>query len=119
MLVSSSGRTRQRVTVDGPTGSPTAEGGYTETWTPLAPPDWYCEILAVGPTDERAVAGTVSATATHELRGRFHPGIDIRTRITFVDGHHGGTTRTFAVESVRNREERGAELSIIAHEVLP
>jgi Phage head-tail joining protein len=112
------GRT-QYVTLD-VAGPPvqTPQGGYTETWLPLEPAAWYCEILPSGTDTERAIAGTLSATATHELRGRFHPELDVQTRVTLIDRHRGGVTRRFMVESVRARGERGVELSAIAHELI-
>jgi head-tail adaptor len=97
---------------------PDGDGGYTEGLVALVPATWYCAIDNVNAGLERQRAGTVSATATHRLRGRFHPEISVRTRITFLDPHRGGAARVFAVESVETIEERGGELEVVAHEVI-
>jgi head-tail adaptor len=118
MRRTTTGNTRHLVTLD-VIGSPVGDGdgGYTEGAVPLNPPTWYCSMASATAGREAPRAGTISATATHRLRGRFHPEISVRTRITFQDPHRG-TTRVFAVESVETVEERGAELEVIAHEVV-
>jgi hypothetical protein len=119
MKTTTIGRTHAYVSLDvaGPP-TPTPGGGYVENWVPLVPAFWYCEILPSGTDTERAIAGTVSATATHELRGRFHPELDVATRITWTDAKRGGKVRRLLVESVRALGERSRELSVIAHELV-
>jgi hypothetical protein len=114
------GRTRHKVQVFEP-GEPVpdGEGGFTEGVVPLTPPEWYCSIEAATAFNvEREVANTVTATASHILRGRFHPGITTKTTITFTDGHRGGLVRTFAVDSVRSLDERGESLVLSAREIV-
>jgi hypothetical protein len=113
-------KTRHLVRLDEPGPPvPDGEGGWTEGSVPLNPPAWYCSIEAATAYGmEREIAGTVSATASHLLRGRFHPGISTTTRIFLTDLHRGGVERRFEVESVRTLDEAGVQLAVLAHEVL-
>jgi head-tail adaptor len=119
MRRSTIGKARHLVTLD-VAGQPVpdGDGGFTETDVPLNPATWYCSIESASAGQERRGAGTVSATATHRLRGRFHPEITVETRVTFVDAARGGLVRYFELESVENVDERGIELELVAHEVL-
>jgi SPP1 family predicted phage head-tail adaptor len=89
-----------------------AAGGYSEPPVPLTPATWYCAIQAASARDlERVAVGEISATATHILRGRYHPQLTNAARVHFGD-------RTFAVESVHDRDERRIEIEVIARELL-
>lgn len=101
---------RHRVTLAQPTTTPDGDGGYTESWTALAPPALSVNIRTVGAGDlERMQAGTISATATHVLTGDYHPGITTKTRITFG-------TRAFSVLGLGTPEEARAEVDIFCAE---
>jgi head-tail adaptor len=106
---------RNYVLLDGPGDPPTVPdgfGGYTENWTPLDPPDWYC---AIEPASARSLedlgAGTVLSQASHIVKGRYHAGITTATRI-----HHDG--RILNVVYVTNRDERRIESDLVCAEVL-
>jgi head-tail adaptor len=107
------GAYRHRVGLANPTGFvPDGDGGYTEGFAPLDPPDMDASIEAASTRDlERVTAGTVLATATHLVRMRFHPGVTVQTRITFGD-------RVFEVQSVTNVDERNIALILICGELV-
>jgi SPP1 family predicted phage head-tail adaptor len=106
------GAYRHRVTLEQPGDPvPDGEGGYTETFAPLDPPAWDCSIQAATVRDlERQIAGTIQATATHLVRGRYHPGITTETRLLFEG-------RQLAVQSVQNVEERDIETVLVCGEI--
>jgi head-tail adaptor len=107
-----SGMHAQLVTLDQP-GDPVPDGlgGYTEGYTPLVPATWYCASQAATARDlERQIAGTVQATATHLVRGAYHPGITTETRLQFEG-------RTFEVQSVQNVDERDVESVLVCAEI--
>jgi SPP1 family predicted phage head-tail adaptor len=106
------GAYRHRVTLEQPGDPvPDGEGGYTETFAPLDPPTWDCSIQAATLRDlERQIAGTIQASATHLVRGRYHPGITTETRILFEG-------RQLAVQSVQNVEERDLETVLVCGEI--
>jgi head-tail adaptor len=90
---------------------PDGEGGYTETFAPLEPPTWYCAIQAATVRDlERQVAGTIQATATHLVRGVYHPQITTETRLWFEG-------RQLAVQSVQTVAERHVETVLVCGEI--
>jgi SPP1 family predicted phage head-tail adaptor len=106
------GTFRHLVTLEAP-GDPVPDGsgGYTEGWAPLTPAAWHCAIEAATAADlERLIAGTAQTTATHLVRGRFHPGITTATRITFRG-------RVLEVQSVQNDAERNLTLTLVCAEV--
>lgn len=91
---------------------PDGRGGYIEVWAPLVPAEWFCSIQsAAAQVVERLTAGTMQATATHLLRGDFHPGITTESRVMFEG-------RTLQVQSVTDVEERHVEVILICAEVV-
>jgi head-tail adaptor len=107
------GQNRHRVLLETP-GVPVQnpDGGYTDTWTPLDPPEWNCSIQPVTSRDLESIAGgTILAQATHVVKGRYHPGITTQTRLTFA-------TRTLNVVYAANRDERQIETDLICAEVV-
>jgi head-tail adaptor len=91
---------------------PDGDGGYTNTWTDLTPSSWYVSIEPATARDlERVAAGTVISTASHIVKGRFHPGVTTKTRMAF-----GG--RTFSITGKANVEERSIDMELIAVEVV-
>jgi SPP1 family predicted phage head-tail adaptor len=112
--VIATGRRDKRVRLENPGAAvPDGEGGYTEGWAPLAPAEVFAHINPASARDlERFAAGTVIATASHVIEMLYHPGVTIKTRITYG-------TRQFSVTSVRNPDEANRELVIVAEELLP
>jgi head-tail adaptor len=73
----------------------------------LNPALWDCSIQAATARNaERLVAGTIQTSATHLLRGDFHPGITTETRITYRGVQ-------YEVQSVQNDDERDLSLTLI------
>jgi SPP1 family predicted phage head-tail adaptor len=105
------GSYRHRVVFQNPgTPVPDGDGGFTQAWTDLA--DWYVSIRPATTRDlERIAAGTVIATATHIISGRYLDGVTTKTRMTFAG-------RTFEVTGVANPEERNITMDLIAVEVV-
>jgi SPP1 family predicted phage head-tail adaptor len=92
--------------------TPDADGGYTDSWTPLDPTVWACSIAPVTARDLEALgAGSVLAQATHVVKGRYHPGITTQARLTFDN-------RTLNVVYVANRDERDIETDLVCAEVV-
>lgn len=105
------GSYRHRVTFQNPGAAvPDGDGGYTQTWTDLA--EWYVSIQPASARDlERVAAGTVIATATHIIRGRYLAGVSTQTRMVF-------NGRTFEITGVSNLEERNILMELVAVEVV-
>jgi head-tail adaptor len=105
------GEQRHLVTLEQP-GDPVPDGlgGFTEVWSPLDPATLYCSIQAATARDlERVVAGAGQTTATHLIRGDYHPGITTETRLTFEG-------RVFEVISAQDDDERHVNLTLVCAE---
>ena len=95
------GDRRHLVTFQAPTTGIDADGNYTQTWTDLDPATWHVSIEPATAADlERVAAGTVISSASHLVRGDWHPGVTTESRMLF-DG------QTFAITGVVNVELRG------------
>lgn len=108
------GQLRHRVTL-ATAGEPVPDGygGYTDTLLALDPAIWDCSIQPATLSDmQRIVGGTPQATATHLIRGRYHPGITVETRITTWKG------QAFEVQSVQNDEQRDWSLTLVCAEIV-
>ena len=80
--------------------------GPTEpvTWIDLDPPTWFVSIEpATTPDLERVAAGTVISSASHLVRGDFHPGVTTESRMLFE-------TQVYAITGVVNVEMRGIQM---------
>lgn len=111
----SSGERTKRVWLENPTTVPDGEGGSTETWVALTPPQMFAHIQPATQADlERAAAGTVLSTATHVIEMAYHPGVTVQTRIRYP--RFGKPERTFQVTAVRNPDEADRELIVVAEE---
>lgn len=107
------GQYRHCVTLSGPDAAvPDGEGGFTQGEVPLDPAVWWCSIRAATALDmQRIVAGAPQTTATHLVRGHYHPGITVDTTITRADG------RIYQVQSVQNDDERDIALTLVCAEI--
>ena len=85
------GAYRHQVTIDDPAG-------------PVDPAVWDCAISS-------AATQVVDGMAAFFVRGRYHPGIRLETRLVF-----GG--QTFQVQSVEDVEARHVELRLLCVEVV-
>jgi SPP1 family predicted phage head-tail adaptor len=94
-----------------PTTLPDGDGGVTETWVDLDPP-WPVAIRPATVRDlERQAAGTVVATATHIIVGRYRGDVKVDARMLF-DG------REFRITGVATPMERKIELWLFAVETV-
>lgn len=108
----STGRRQQYVTLANPSAPvPDGDGGYTETWEPLDPPDWWVEIATA---TARRMARITSGleTASFIVTGPYHPGITTKTRITYG-------TRTLLVGETFSPDEELVETVCLCVEVVP
>jgi head-tail adaptor len=116
------GSLRHLVTLEVPgPAQPDGDGGFTLTWAPLTPATWRAAIEPA-PALEGVVAGTVQAVATHVLRGRYHPGITMQTRITKGARTAGGAlepgSQEFQITGIQNVEQRNVETVLVCVEVV-
>jgi head-tail adaptor len=104
---------RHLVTFQNPGASiPDGDGGWTTTFADLSPAQWYVSIEPATARDlERVAAGTVLSTATHIVRGRYHPGVTLSSRMIF-------NGRTFSITGKANVEERSIFMELVAVEVV-
>jgi head-tail adaptor len=102
---------------------PDGDGGYTQSWVDLVPADprldglgdgaWRVSITPATARDlERVAAGSVISSASHLVRGDFHPDVTTKTRIVF-DG------RQFSITGKQNPDERNVTMELLAVEVVP
>jgi head-tail adaptor len=96
---------------------PDGEGGYTESWTPATPPTLYVSIQPASTRNLEQVtsSATILATATHVIKGPYHPQVEEESRLTFLDH---GRLRIFHVESVQRVDELSASMVVVATERL-
>ena len=99
------GDRRHLVTFQAPATVADGDGSYTETWTDLVPATWYVSIEPAG--DGRISSapspGTVISSASHLVRGDFHPGVTTLTRMLFEG-------QVFAITGVVDVDMRGIEM---------
>lgn len=107
------GARRHLVTLENPgTPVPDGDGGFTQPWVALNPPTLWVSIEPATAKDlERVAAGTVLSTASHIVKGLYHPGVTTQTRLLF-------NGRIFNVTGVSNTEERNIELVLMCVEVV-
>lgn len=112
------GELRQVVTLSNPgTPVPDGDGGFTQVYVPLDPPEWRCAIQkATVRSAEQHFASTVIAHATHIVNGRYHPGIDTQTRMVWTD--RSGAVHTANVIDVDDTEGAGVETVAAISEVV-
>jgi head-tail adaptor len=111
-----SGSYRHVVTVQVPgAGTPDGDGGFTPTWQDADPPTWSVSLTAApgrrGGGGEMGEAGTVVATQTHLVRGRYRADLSTAVRIVFG-------ARTFNVITVRDLDESRRTLELVCAEVV-
>ena len=112
------GELRQNASLTGPgVPTPDGDGGYTYTYAPLNPAQWRCAISKVTvKNSERFFSATIIAKATHIVTGRYHPGINAKTRITWVD--YGGVTHVGNVLVTDDTEGAGVETVALVSEIV-
>lgn len=112
------GTYRQSAALFAPT-APVADGdgGFTQTYVALDPAGWRCSIERASVSSaERTFAQTVIAQATHVLRGRYHSGITVATRVQWTD--RAGAAHVADAIDVVDVEGAGVESAIAVAEVL-
>jgi SPP1 family predicted phage head-tail adaptor len=98
-----------RVTLENPGAAvPDGDGGFTEGWDPIG--TLWGRVSPASEADLRqVVAGTVTALLPYLVVVPYIAGVTTQTRVTY----HG---RHFAVQAVRNVDERNIRLEIICEE---
>jgi head-tail adaptor len=116
--MSSAGRRDKLVLLENPGPQvPDGEGGWTEGWALLNPPQMYAHLAPATQSDlERVASGTVIASATHVIGLPYHPEVTIQTRLRYSEPGRG--ERIFAVTALRNPDEADRELVLVAEEQL-
>ena len=107
------GATRHLVTVRHAAAPvPDGDGNYTRgPYVDGTPPTWHCAIQTASARElERFGAGTVIATATHLIRGRYRPDVTTSSQLVCKG-------RTFSVISAINVEQRDIESALICQEL--
>ena len=104
------------VTFEGPGPAvPDGDGGYTQTWAPLTPAQWYVAIRAATLRDrETVLAGVVAAGASHIVTADYRADVTTATRIRYTD--FGGVAHIFAIAGVNNVELRGVLMELYVEE---
>jgi head-tail adaptor len=108
------GDQRHRVVFQNPADPvPDGRGGYSQTWTDADPPTWYVSVTPAAAHDLEYVAGgaSVITSASHIIRGRYHPNVSTKTRMVF-------NGRTFAITGTRNVDERSVFMELTAVEMV-
>ena len=94
------------------TAVPDGDGGFMQTWAPLAPPGTYAQIKPATAKDlERVASGTVLSMASHVVTMPYHPQVTTKTQIVFG-------VRRFSVVGVASPDERNVETIAICAEVV-
>ena len=70
----------------------------------IVPPTWHCSI-------QSAATQVVDGQTAFYVRGRFHPGLTLETRLIFEG-------RTLRVQSVSDVDERHVEVMVLCVEVV-
>lgn len=112
------GQLRQTATLTGPgTPTPDGDGGFTYTYTSLNPSEWRCAIeKATVKNAERHFAATVIPHATYIFNGRYHSGINTKTRVTWTD--RSGASHVGNVLDVDDTEGAGVETVALVSEIV-
>jgi head-tail adaptor len=107
------GEYRHLVTFKGPIGVVSdGDAGWITSYGDLTPAHWYVSIEPATARDlERVAAGTILSTATHIVKGRYHPGVTLQSQMIFQG-------RTFSITGKANVEERGIYMELVAVEVV-
>jgi len=119
------GERRHLLTLENPgVPAPDGDGGVTQPWTALQPPQvWAAIVPATARALERVAAGTVLSTASHIVTFRHHPQVTTKTRVTkglrAADGSLAVGAREFSITGLANPEERGIDLVCVCVEVVP
>ena len=89
---------------------PDGDGGYTQTWIDLVPPNPWAAIQdATEENREQLVAGGVQTRATHVITLPFQPNVTEQARVLF-------NARTFYIAGVQITDERDQELVLAVEE---
>jgi head-tail adaptor len=108
-----------RVTFQNPGPAvPDGDGGFTQAWVDLDPPQLFVAIeAATRLAYERNVpVGTSIYTATHLVKGPFHPGVTTKTRILYTTP---AGSRELHVNAVTDIDTESVEMSLLCTELLP
>lgn len=106
------GALRKRLTIQMPTRTSDALGGYTDTWTAIAPAPMWGALDPLDPRQaERLVGGTIEAKVTHLVTVRYVPGVSTLGRVLYG-------SRVLMIRGLQNPEERNRELNLFCEEIV-
>lgn len=104
-----SGMLTQSVVVEAQTRERQPDFTDRTIWTPAALP-WRVSIRQLNGR-EQAESQQMKATATHEIKGRYYPGLTSQHRLIFG-------SRTFNIVSVNNMDEANVNHTLRCREVI-
>ncbi len=111
------GALRQVGTLSTVVDTPDGDGGSTPTPSPLTPATWRFAIAKNGlRAAERIFSMTIIAHSTHLLNGRFHPGINNKTKVAWTD--RAGNAHTANVLAVNDTDGAGVETVALVSEIV-
>lgn len=100
------GPLRHQVTVEQPSRTPNAIGGFTVLWTTFLTSPANISPVSGG---ERFFAGKLEGDVTHKVTLRYRTGVTAQMRIKYV---FGGVTRYLQIRGVVNPGERNEWLEL-------
>lgn len=105
------GECRHVVRFQKPTTVSDGDGGFVDAWADLDPV-WHVAIIPATVRDlERQTAGTIVATATHIIRGRYRADVKVDCRMLFDN-------RTFRITGVATPLEQKIQTWLFAVETV-
>ncbi len=116
------------VTIQTP-GTPVSDGdgAFTTPWISLVPDEWASITPATARSLERAMAGTIVATATHLIRLHYREDVTTLCRVLHrrtghvdvdASGNPLAAARVFLLTGVGNVDEQDVELLLAAVETV-
>lgn len=105
---------KQFVTFDVSSQVPDGDGGYTDGYVALPPPDWARVEPATSYNEELPIAGTTQAALTHKVTLRYRPDVTRESRVTFVDVAH--RQRVLYIRAMQTPLEQGDVLILWCEE---
>ena len=99
------GAYRHLVTFQNPAPvTPDGDGAWVESWVDCTPATWHVSITPATQADlERLAAGTLISSASHVVRGRFHPDLSTLSRMLW-------NAEVFAITGVVNVDMRSVDM---------
>jgi head-tail adaptor len=111
-----SGRLTQRVTLEvAAAAAPDGDGGYTETYVPLDPPE-ACVAIESAPGMDQRIANTAIVSAIYHVTLHYRRDLTTKVRLAFVD--KSGRQRLLWVRGMENLDEANVTVRLSCEEQL-